>query len=142
MKYIKNFKTLFPINESRTVKDTASLMNALLVNVFATYKSNMKVEPLFENSDLGDIPLDIYDFFTDVKSLLQLGESGIQEFADNMGVGDDGDIVVSILTITYKDKFKRDIIDDLDKCISYLKDNNLSEQYLDELVEFKELLKK
>ena len=43
---------------------------------------------------------------------------------------------------TYNDKFKRDLMLDLDSCILYLKDNNINEQYLNNLQEFKDLLKK
>lgn len=142
MKYIKNFKNYLSINESISIKDSSSLMNALMVNIFTVFKSYLSIEEMFKESDLWDIPLDIYDFFTDVKSLLQLSESEIQEFADNMGFGDDDNIVSSILNKTYTDKFKRNLIDDLDSCILYLKNDNLNKQYLDNLKEFKDLLKK
>lgn len=142
MKYVKNYKNYFSVNEAKTTKDTASLMNALMVNIFSVFKSHLPIEKMFNDSNLNDIPLDIYDFFTDVKSLLQLGELGIQEFADNMGLGDDENIVSSVLNKTYNDKFKRDLMLDLDSCILYLKDNNINEQYLNNLQEFKDLLKK
>lgn len=142
MKYVKNYKNYFSINESINIKDSSSLMNALMVNIFSVFKSHLPIEKMFNDSNLNDIPLDIYDFFTDVKSLLQLGELGIQEFADNMGLGDDDNIVSSILNKTYTDKFKRNLIDDLDSCILYLKNDNLNKQYLDNLKEFKDLLKK
>lgn len=142
MKYVKNYKNYFSINESKTPKDTASLMNALMTNIFSVFKSHLPIDKMFKDSDLGNKPLDIYDFFTDVKSLLQLDEAGIQEFGSNMGFGDEDNIVSSILTKTYQDKFKRDIISDLDECILYLKDKKQNEQYLDNLQEFKELLKK
>lgn len=142
MKYVKNFKNYLSVNESINIKDSSSLMNALMVNIFSVFKSYLHIEKMFKDSNLGNIPLDIYDFFTDVKSLLQLGESEIQEFADNMGFGDDDNIVSSILNKTYTDKFKRNLIDDLDSCILYLKNDNLNKQYLDNLKEFKDLLKK
>jgi len=142
MKYVKNYKNYFSINESINIKDSSSLMNALMVNIFSVFKSHLPIEKMFNDSNLNDIPLDIYDFFTDVKSLLQLGESEIQEFADNMGLGDDENIVSSVLNKTYNDKFKRDLMLDLDSCILYLKDNNINEQYLNNLQEFKDLLKK
>lgn len=142
MKYVKNYKNYFSINESINIKDSSSLMNALMVNIFSVFKSHLPIEKMFNDSNLNDIPLDIYDFFTDVKSLLQLGELGIQEFADNMGLGDDENIVSSVLNKTYNDKFKRDLMLDLDSCILYLKDNNINEQYLNNLQEFKDLLKK
>ena len=113
-----------------------------MVNIFSVFKSYLHIEKMFKDSNLGNIPLDIYDFFTDVKSLLQLSESEIQEFADNMGFGDDDNIVSSILNKTYTDKFKRNLIDDLDGCILYLENDNLNKQYLDNLKEFKDLLKK
>ena len=40
-----------------------------------------------------------------------------------MGVGENDNIISSILTNMYKDKFKREILGDLDECISYLNNN-------------------
>lgn len=140
MKYLKKFNS-FLVNESGTIKDTSTEMNSLLVTLFSIFKSTLDIEKLFNESNLGDTPLDIYDFFTDVKSLLQLGESGIQEFANNMGVGENDNIISSILTNMYKDKFKREILGDLDECISYLNNNDdVSKKYKEHLTEFKKLL--
>ena len=143
MKYVNYYKNYITVKESLVSINNIDAMNILLDKMFSIFKSHLDIEKLFNDIDFNDIPYDIYDFFTDVKSLLQLDKDGIVEFANNMGLKINDNIISSILINIYQDKFKRNILSDLDICIKYLNNNKLSNNYklyLDVLLEFKKLL--
>lgn len=141
MKYLKNYKNYELIIESKSINTMMSLFNLLINNIFSSFKSTLDLEKIFDN-ELGKIPFDMYDFFTDIKNLLQLGENGIKEFAINMDVVENENIISSILIKIYYDKFKRNIIDDIDNCISYLNNikSEMKNKYIKYMIEFKKLL--
>ena len=144
MKYLKNFKQL--ITESKGDNDLKSILHKM----FKIFKTNDSLKGIWGTETI-NISTDVYDAFVDAKELVELPEEEIQEFADNLGVGDEEDLLISIIDVMYEEKFHRSFNDDIGLCISTLKEFirnekgtpeilKLSETYLDELEKIKKMI--
>ena len=148
MKYLKNFIEL--INEGKKIEGSDNLRN-ILMDIFKIFKTKEDIEEIFNNEDDLVIVTDLYDAFIDAKDLLELDETDLQTFADNLGVGGEVDILIAIIEKMYEEKFKRKLKDDLISCIDSLKEfimvedstekyKTLSKRYLVELEKIKNIL--
>ena len=148
MKYLKNFKEL--LNEGKKIEGSTNLRN-ILMGIFKIFKTKDDIEEIFNNEDELVIVTDLYDAFIDVKDLLELDETDLQSFADNLGVGGEVDILIAIIEKMYEEKYKRKIKDDVFFCIDRLKEfimvedstekyKILSKRYLVELEKIKNIL--
>ena len=148
MKYLKNFIEL--INEGKKIEGSDNLRN-ILMDIFKIFKTKEDIEEIFNNEDDLVIVTDLYDAFIDAKDLLELDETDLQTFADNLGVGGEVDILIAIIEKMYEEKFKRKMKDDLIFCIDTLKEfimvedstekyKTLSKRYLVELEKIKNIL--
>ena len=147
MKYLKNFNQL--INES--VEDDNNLtLRAIIKKMFETFKTKDALTEIWDKDSL-EIATDVYDSFIDLKELMELKEEDLQSFADNLGIGGEDDILISIYEKMYNDKFKRLLKKDIDLCINTLEDfiknkknteelSKLSTVYLTELEKIKDNL--
>lgn len=144
MKYIKNFKQL--ILESQGDKDLKTILNKM----FKIFKTKDALTGIWGQETI-QISTDVYDALVDAKEVLELSDDEIQEFADNLGVGEEEDLLISIIDVMYEEKFHRSFKDDIGLCISTLKEFirnekgtpeilKLSETYLDELEKIKEMI--
>ena len=121
MKYMKTFVQL--INEDKITEQSGTdSLKTSFMNIFKMLKTKDDLSTMFNEQDELEIATDLYDAFIDAKEVMQLGENEIQEFADNLGVGDNPDIVTAIISKMYEDKFKRIIKDDIEFSIEALKD--------------------
>ena len=147
MKNLKNFNQLIKedvnLNESHGLKDT-------FYNIFKIFQTKDALTEIWDEDTL-QVSTDVYDVFIDAKELMVLSKEELQDFADNLGVGGEDDILMAILKKMYEEKFKRTLKDDIDMCIETLKDFiqerknsqklvNLSNRYLTELEKIKNYL--
>lgn len=147
MKYLKNFTEL--INEGKNAEGSDNLRN-ILMDIFKIFKTKDDVEEIFNKEDELVIATNLYDAFIDAKDLLELDETDLQSFADNLGVGGEVDILVAIIERMYEEKFKRKIKDDVTFCIDTIKEfimvestsekyKIISKRYLSELEKIKNI---
>lgn len=131
MKYLKKFKELINEDFSREIDNDS--LRTVLMNIFRIFKTKDDISEIFDEEDEIVIATDLYDSFIDTRELLELDESELQSFADNLGVGGEPDTLVAIIEKMYEDKFKRKIKDDVEFCIKTLKNfimvEDTSEKY-------------
>ncbi len=146
MKYLKNFNQLIEGVQNEETLD----LRTIIKNMFQTFKTKDSLSEIWDENSL-EIATDVYDSFIDLKELMELKNEDLQSFADNLGVGDEDDILIAIFEKMYEDKFKRPIKEDIELCIDTLKDFikeekgtvqliKLSELYLTELEKIKDNL--
>jgi len=149
MKYVKNYNGFFNVNENikfnryENIKETKMKINSLLKTVFSIFQTSEDIEEIFEGSDLLNISIQIYDYFTDIKDIVELKERDLKVYAKNLDLLQESNLVNAIINKTYEDKYNTKLEDDLDKCIKYLKDKSdkSSKIYIDNLIKMKNFTK-
>lgn len=151
MKYLKTFGQLI-VEKSNIIEDGSTInLRSTLMNIFRIFKTKDELEEIFNNEDELIIATDLYDAFIDTRELLELNKEELQSFADNLGVGGEVDILISIISKMYEEKFNRKIKDDVIFCIDTIKEfimtedsteriKQVSKKYLTELEKIKNTL--
>ena len=129
MKYLKGFNEL--IKESVENEDV-NLMS-ILKSIFNAFKTKDALTQIWSENNL-EIATDVYDSFIDLKELMQLSEDDLQSFADNLGLGGEDDILITVYEKMYEDKFKRPLEKDIDLCINTLEDFIKNKKGTEELI--------
>lgn len=149
MKYVKTYNKFYQLNEKvefnryENIKETKLKINSLLKTLFSIFQKREDIEKLFIESDILDISNQIYDYFTDIKDIIELKEKDLKVYAKNLDILQESNLVNAIINKSYSDKYNRNLSDDLDNCIKYLegKNDRLSKIYIDNLIKLKEILK-
>lgn len=150
MKYIKTFSQLLEKNNIIEQESNINLKSTL-INIFRIFKTKDELKEIFNEQDELIIATDLYDAFIDTKELIELNQEELQSFADNLGVGGEIDILISIISKLYNEKFNRNIKDDIIFCVDIIKEfimteesseriKTVSKKYLTELEKIKNIL--
>jgi len=151
MKYLKNYKKYYNINENNNIidirgylKETKNSINIILKNIFSIFPDYIDVEFLFYDSELEQISIDIYDYFTDIKDIVSLSEKELKIYAKNLDVLNHSNMVASIINSSYENKHKRSLQEDLNRCVKYLNNKNINKSkiYLDNLIRLIQIIQK
>jgi hypothetical protein len=150
MKYVKTFNELI-VEKINPIEEGNHNLKSILINIFRIFKTKDDLAEIFDNEDELIIATDLYDSFIDTYDIIELSHDELQSFADNLGVGGELDVLVAIMEKMYKDKFKRNMKDDVNSSIETLKEfimteestekyKVLSKKYLTELEKIKDNL--
>jgi len=147
MKYLKNFKQLIqervnPFQSRNISNKNNNDLKSIINNIFKIFKVKDALAKIWDE-EMIQISDNVYHSFIDIHELLELSKQELQMFADNLGVGEDENILIAILEQLYNDKYKRSFKKDIKLCIDSLKDfineendieiTNLPSRYLNEL---------
>jgi hypothetical protein len=147
MKYLKNFKELInervnPFQQNRNLGNNQSSLKSTISNIFKIFKVKDALSEIWDE-EMVQIASNVHDSFIDIQELSALSRDEVQMFADNLGVGQEENLLVSILEQLYNEKYKRSFKKDIKLCIDNLKDfiknetdlevTNLPNRYLIEL---------
>ncbi|MFA5586583.1 MAG: hypothetical protein WDA02_08575 [Saccharofermentanales bacterium] len=146
MKYIKTYHD--KINENigfnryENIKETKLKINLLLKTLFSIFQKREDINKMFVDSNISDISNQIYDYFTDIKDIIELKEKDLKIYAKNLDVLQETNLVNAIINKSYYNKYNSILDDDLNNCIKYLKDKKDKKSiiYLDNLIKLKNLL--
>jgi hypothetical protein len=138
MKHLSEFnnfmKTLVESNVFDVINKSFPILKESIKNIFSLFKTSDDIAK-FEKYDDELIKLvDIYDFLTDINVVFDMTDSDILEYAKNLGIEDEQDIIHSLLSKIYKDKYKRNFKSDINLCISALKNNTDNSEKEDKFI--------
>ena len=141
MKHLKSFKQL---TEGLSNKMVNLEINNIVNSIFDCIKSKDVFNDFINNTLSLEIAHSIYDSFVDAAEILELRQDDLQMFADNLGVGDSPNLLLSIMENMYEEKTNRNYFDDIEKHISDL--NKVVDSLDDDLgkciMDYKNILKK
>lgn len=155
MKKLKKFDELYEGKFFRGIAKTTINLNSILRSLFSLFKSKTELKKIWKEGNDLKIATDIYDILVDSEQISKLPHDEQQVFADNLGVGDEENLISAIIKKSYLDKHNRDFIKDLDNTIVNLEkmledeiDNEsfnrlgnygLVEEYLEQIKKLKEI---
>lgn len=113
MKHLKYFNQL---NEKL---DNKIEINSIIDNIFEYIKSKDEFKNVLKGADL-EIAENIYDSFVDASEILELSQEDLQEFAYNLGIISNDNLVFSIMENIYNEKTKRNYKEDIQLTINNL----------------------
>lgn len=113
MKHLKYFNQL---NEKLNNKIE---INSIIDNIFEYIKSKDEFKNVLKGADL-EIAENIYDSFVDASEILELSQEDLQEFAYNLGIISNDNLVFSIMENIYNEKTKRNYKEDIQLTINNL----------------------
>ena len=146
MKYVKSYNDI--INENikislyDTIKEIKIKLKSLINLIFSIFQTDSDIEKIFIDFNK-EIPFNIYDFLNDIMDIISLKEKDIKIYAKNLNINYDNNVIFNIIKKSYENKYKTNLLDDINKCIKHLKQNsdNLSKIYIDNMQQLLDILK-
>ena len=146
MKYVKSYNDI--INENikislyDTIKEIKIKLKSLINLIFSIFQTDSDIEKIFIDFNK-EIPFNIYDFLNDIMDIISLKEKDIKIYARNLNIDYDNNVIFNIIKKSYENKYKTNLLDDINKCIKHLKQNsdNLSKIYIDNMQQLLDILK-
>ena len=146
MKYVKSYNDI--INENikislyDTIKEIKIKLKSLINLIFSIFQTDSDIEKIFIDFNK-EIPFNIYDFLNDIMDIISLKEKDIKIYARNLNIDYDNNVIFNIIKKLYENKYKTNLLDDINKCIKHLKQNsdNLSKIYIDNMQQLLDILK-
>jgi len=146
MKYVKSYYD--KINENirisiyDTIKEIKIKLKSLINLIFSIFQTDSDIEKIFIDFNK-EIPFNIYDFLNDIMDIVSLKEKDIKIYAKNLNIDYDNNVIFNIIKKSYQNKYKSILVNDINKCVEYLKQNsdNLSKIYIDNMQQLLDILK-